>query len=151
SWNDNWLPKLRDDQRACKAHAAALLTAQLPQGLTTFGCMDGVWVTSRSCLLGLAAALRAGVVEVARTRRFLEGQQTKVERAFHYLSSQEFRQRVEGIVEPFVAMRDDLESEKRSIRRLWAKREKQIERAAANAAGLWGDLGGILGATLPSV
>ena len=47
--------------------------------------------------------------------------------------------------------RDDLESEKRSVSRLWAKREKQIERAFRNTASLCGDLGAIMGSSLPQI
>ena len=59
--------------------------------------------------------------------------------------------RVEGIVEAFVTLREDLEAEKRSTQRVWAKREKQLERAAAQTAGMYGDLSGIIGATLPAI
>jgi hypothetical protein len=151
NWNEAWLPKLRGDQRAAKAQLAVLVTVEMPKGLTTFGNLDGVWVTNRHCLIGLAAALRHGMIEVARARRSLEGRKTKVEILYNYLAGSEFRQRIEGIVEAFVTMKDDLESEKRSVQRLWAKREKQIERAALNTAGLYGDLGGILGASLPQI
>jgi hypothetical protein len=151
NWNEAWLPKLRGDQRAAKAQAAILVTVEMPKGLTTFGSLDGVWVTNRHCLIGLAAALRQGMIEVARARRSLEGRKTKVEILYNYLAGSEFRQRIEGIVEAFVTMKDDLESEKRSVQRLWAKREKQIERAALNTAGLYGDLGGILGTSLPQI
>src|SRR5207247_7008235 len=114
-------------------------------------CMDGVWVTSRHCLMGLAAALRQGMIEAARTRRSLQGRQDKVEVLYTYLAGSEFRQRIEGIVEAFLTLKDDLESEKRSMHRLWAKREKHLERAALNTAGLYGDLGGILGPSLPQI
>lgn len=151
AWSDNWLPKLRDDQRAARAHLAVLTTMVLPKGITTFGHIDGVWITNRGCLVGLAAALRAGLLEIARTRRTLEGKQTKVEVLYNYFSSAEFRQRIEGIVEAFITMRDDLDSEKRSMQRIWAKREKQLDRAVTNTAGLYGDLGGILGNNLPQI
>ena len=151
SFNDAWLPKLRDDLRAAHGHIAVLVSDELPKGVATFTCIDGVWVTSRACLLGLAAALRLGIVEVARTRRHLEGKQTKVELLYDYLAGPEFRQRVEGIVEAFVTLREDLESEKRSMRRIWNKREKQLDRAVANTTALYGDLGGILGLKLPQI
>jgi hypothetical protein len=151
NWNEAWLPKLRNDQRAAKAHLAVLATVEMPKGLTTFGHVDGIWVTNRKCLIGLAGALRYGLIEAARTKRSLEGRKTKVEVLYNYLASSEFRQRIEGIVEAFMTMKEDLESEKRSLHRLWAKREKQIERAALNTAGLYGDLGGILGASLPQI
>ena len=151
TWSEAWLSKLRDDQRAAKAHVAVLATVEMPKGCTTFGCIDSVWVTSRNCLLGLAAALRAGLLEVARTRRSMEGKQTKIELLFNYFAGSEFRQKIEGIVEAFITMKEDLDSEKRSLQRVWAKREKQLERALVNTAGLYGDLGGILGPSLPQI
>jgi hypothetical protein len=91
------------------------------------------------------------MIEAARTKRSLQGRQDKVELLCNYLAGSEFRQRIEGIVEAFITLRDDLESEKRSIHRLWAKREKQIDRAVLNTAGLYGDLGGIVGSSLPQI
>lgn len=151
SWNDNWLPKLRDDQRAVKAHLAAVLTAELPKNVANFGCIDGTWVTNRSCLVGLAAALRVGLIETARARSSIQGKYTKVDLVFQYLAGADFRQKIEGIVEAFVALKHDLESEKRSLHRIWIKREKHIDRAVANTSGLYGELGGIIGANLPRI
>jgi hypothetical protein len=151
NWSDAWLPKLRNDQRLAKAHVAVLTTEELPKGLTTFRCVDGVWVTGRHCLMGLTAALRYGMIEAARTKRSLQGRQDKVELLYNYLAGSEFRQRIEGIVEAFMTLKDDLDSEKRSMHRLWAKREKQLERAALNTSGLYGDLAGILGPGLAQV
>lgn len=151
TWSDGWLPKLRDDQRTAKAQIAVLATIEMPKGVTTFVCIDGVWVTSRPCLYGLASALRTGLIEVAAAKRATEGRQDKMELLYNYLSGSEFRHRVEGIVEAFVTLREELETEKRSIQKIWAKREKQIERALTNTAGLYGDFQGIIGATLPQI
>jgi hypothetical protein len=151
AWHDGWLPKLRDNQRAARARFAVLTTVEMPKGLLNFGNIDGVWITSRGCVVGVAAVLRAGLIEVARTQRSLEGRQTKVELLYGYLSGPEFRQRVEAIVEAFVTLKADLESEKRSLKRLWAKREKQLDRALHHTASLHGELGGIIGAALPQI
>ena len=56
-----------------------------------------------------------------------------------------------GVVEAFVTMHSDLDSEKRSMQRIWSKREKQLQRALANTAGMYGDLQGIIGASLPEI
>jgi hypothetical protein len=151
NWNDAWLPKIRNDQRVARAHVAVITSVELPNDITHFGCIDGVWVTGRPCLIGLALALRHGLIEAARTRRSLQGRKDKVEVLYSYLAGSEFRQRVEGIVEAFMTLRDDLESEKRSMHRIWAKREKQLERAAINTSGLYGDLAGILGPNMPQI
>ena len=151
AWHDAWLPKLRDDQRAAKAHLAIIVTSEMPKGLTLFGCVEGVWITKRECLMGLAVALRSGLLEIARTRRSMRGQQTKMEFLYQFLVGPEFQQRIEGIIEAFATMKEDLESERRSIQRLWAKREKQLDRAMINTSGLYGDLTSILGTSLPQI
>jgi len=151
NWSEGWLPKLRDDQRAAKAQIAVLVSIELPKDITTFGRIDGVWVTSCVCTVGLAHALRAGLIEVACAKQALVGQQGKMEMLYNYLSGAEFRHRVEGIVEAFVTLKAELDAEKRSVQRLWAKREKQLERALSQTAGLYGDLGGIIGSALPQI
>jgi len=151
SWSDGWLPKLRDDQRSAKAQLAILVSTELPKSVSTFKHIDGVWVTSVSCAISLAHALRAGMLEIGVAKRSLDGRHDKMEVLYKYLSGQEFRHRVEGIVEAFVTLREDLEVEKRSTQRMWAKREKQLDRATSQTAGMYGDLSGIIGATLPAI
>ncbi len=151
AWADGWLPKLRDDQRAAKAQAAVLVSIELPKGVATFCSIDGIWVTSWPCCIGVAAALRVGLIEVAQARRAHDGKQDKMDVLYNYLSGQEFRHRVEGIVESFVTLRAELESEKRAMQRIWARREKQLDRAVTSTAGLYGDLGGIIGGQLPTI
>jgi hypothetical protein len=150
-FQDHWLSKLREDLRAARGQVAVIVSTELPKGVTHFSLIDGVWVTSRACLPGLATALRQGILDVARTHRLIEGRQTKAELLHQYFTGSEFRQRVEGIVEAFMSLKEDLESEKRSMRRIWNKREKHLDRAVANTTALYGDLGGILGPKLPSI
>lgn len=150
NWNDAWLPKLKRDQAACRADLAAVFSAQLPKGTTTFGCIDGVWVTGRSCLQGLAAALRVGLIEVARMRRSLEGRHSKAEQLVEYLASTAFRLRIEGVVETYESLKEDLNAERRTHVRMWQKREAQLERAINGLTGIQGEIDGILGSFLPA-
>jgi hypothetical protein len=69
---------------------------------------------------------------------------------FNYLTGTQFKQRVESILEAYVEMSNDIETEKRVMERSWAKREKQIERFVKNISGMCGDLQGI-GANLPDI
>ena len=91
------------------------------------------------------------MLEIGVAKRSLDGRHDKMEVLYKYLSGQEFRHRVEGIVEAFVTLREDLEAEKRSTQRMWAKREKQLDRATSQTAGMYGDLSGIIGGTLPAI
>lgn len=68
------------------------------------------------------------MIEVASVRQASEGQQTKMEMVYQYLTGPRFRQRVQAIVEAFESMQEDLEKEKKAITKQWAKREEQIDR-----------------------
>jgi hypothetical protein len=151
NWSDGWLEKLRDDQRGLKADVAVIVSSVLPKGMERFGRVDGVWITESQCVLGLATALRSSLIHVAQARSVAEGRGTKMESLYSYLTGNEFRQRVEAVVEAFVSMQGDVEKERRSMESIWAKREKQITRAITGLAGMYGDMQGIVGAPLPKV
>jgi hypothetical protein len=150
AWNDEWVVKLKDDQREMKADLAVIVTEVLPKGLTAFGQVDGVWVVAVPLAGCLADALRASLAEVSLARLSAVGKNEKMEAIYNYLSGPEFRQRVEGIVEAFRALKEDLEAEKRAMMRIWAKREKLIERVTNNTTGMYGDMQGIIG-SLPEI
>jgi len=84
-------------------------------------------------------------------RQISEGQQTKTEMVYEYLTGPRFRQRVEAIVEEFSSMQADLEKERKVIMKQWAKREEQIERVIVATTGMSGDLQGIAGKSLQEI
>ena len=151
SWSGEWLPKLRNDQRAAHADVAILVTQTMPKDLDTFGLVDGVWVCAWPFAMPLAWAVRQGLVEVARARTAGQDAQTKTELVYAYLTGPRFRARVEAIVEKLTAMNEDLEQERRQMTRMWAKREGQIRGAVDAAAGMAGDLQGISGGELKEI
>ena len=151
NWSDSWIQKLKDDQRDAKADLAILVSETLPKGFHHFRLISGVWVTDILSAVSLALALRVVLIQVARERETQVGKKEKMELAYNYLTGQEFRNRVEAIVESFTAMKADLEAERRAMLKIWAKREKQIERVISNAAGMHGDLQEIAGSSLPTI
>ncbi len=151
AWSPAWLAKLKGDQREARADAAIILTTAMPKGCDNFIEMDGVWVTNNACAIPLAHALRAALKEVASARSAAEGQQTKMELVYAYLTGPGFRRRVEAIKDAFESMLADLEAEKRLIQKQWAKREVQIRAVIDNTVGLYGELQGIAGRSLPEI
>ena len=151
NWSESWIQKLKDDQRDAKADLAILASETLPKGFHHFRLISGVWVTDILSAVSLALALRVVLIQVARERETQVGKKEKMELAYNYLTGQEFRNRVEAIVESFTAMKADLEAERRAMLKIWAKREKQIERVISNAAGMHGDLQEIAGSSLPTI
>jgi hypothetical protein len=151
NWSDVWLAKLREDQRTAKAEIAVIVSQVLPKGVETFELIDGVWVTHPKAVLPVAVTLRHTLVEVASARQATEGQQTKTEMVYQYLTGPRFRQRVQAIVEAFSSMQEDLDREKKAITKQWAKREEQIERVMGATVGMYGDLQGIAGKSLQEI
>ena len=151
NWSEGWLAKLRDDQRAAKAEMALIISSVLPKGVETFDRIEGVWVAGPRCAIPVAIALRQSLIELATARQAGEGQQTKMELVYQYLTGPRFRQRVEAIVEKFSDMQEDLDRERRQMSRLWAKREEQIRGVIDATAGMYGDLQGIAGRTLQEI
>jgi hypothetical protein len=151
NWGGDWVQKLKDDQRNAKAEIAVIVSSALPKEVNGFGKYEGIWVTDFSSAIGLATALRINLIEVAHASNALQGKNEKMELIYKYLLGTAFKQRVEAIVESFVSMKADLDAEKRSMEKIWSKRESQIERVIKNTAGMYGDLQGIIGSALPEV
>ena len=148
NWSDAWLPKLREDQRAAKAEIAVIVSQVLPKDVESFGIVDQVWVAHPKVALPVAIALRQTLVEISGVRKASEGQQTKMEMVYQYLTGPRFRQRIQAIVEAFSSMREDLDRERKAITKQWSKREEQIDRVMQATVGMYGDLQGIAGKTL---
>lgn len=151
SWSDGWLAKLRDDQREVKADLALLMTSVLPKDIKNFANIEGVWVTDFASVLGLISALRINLIQVFAVKQASVGKGEKLELLYNYLSGPEFRHKIEAIVEGYVTMKNELDQEKRAVTRIWAKREKQIEKVLQNTAKMYGDMQGIIGASLPQI
>lgn len=151
NWTDGWLAKLRADQRTAGAELAILVSTALPKGVETFGYVDGIWVTDVRYVVPLAVALRQSLIEIGQVRKARDGQNTKMELIYEYLTGPRFRHRVEAIVEKFSEMHADLDRERKAMTRLWAKREAQIQGVIESTVGMYGDLQGIAGKVLQEI
>lgn len=151
NWQAVWLDKLKEDQRSIGANLAVIVSAALPSDINGFGQIDGVWVANLRVWPALAVALREQLIQVAYAHASSEGKQEKIEMLYRYLAGDQFRQRVQGIVEAFTAMQAQLDRERRAMERLWKEREKQIERVMTNTVGMYGEMRGLIGHTLPEI
>ena len=63
----------------------------------------------------------------------------------------EFGQKIEAIVEVCNMMQTQLDRGKRAMTKIWKEREKQIQRITISTVGMYGEMRGIIGASLPEV
>ncbi|SLN44848.1 DUF2130 domain-containing protein [Pseudooctadecabacter jejudonensis] len=146
-----WLPKLRDDQRSAGCEVAVLVTAALPDGIDSFGLVDGIWVCAPRYAVPLASSLRQGLIDVASAKGRAMGQETKMEMIYDYLTGVQFKQRVDAIVERFEDMQDNLRKERVFMEKQWALRAKQIDLVIGSTVGMYGDVQGIAGRSMPEI
>ncbi len=151
AWNAQWIAKLKDDMIETRAAVSVLVSVSLPEHIARFGEVDGVWVSDPMSAIPLAAALRQQLVALDRERQSSVGKNEKMEILYQYLAGTEFKQKIEGIVEAFTGMQDQVARERRAMEKQWKEREKQIERVIKNTVGLYGDMQGIIGGQIPEI
>jgi hypothetical protein len=149
-WSDGWIAKLKEDQRALRADVAILVTSAMPKGCVRLATIDGVLVCDFASAVALAAVVRSHLLQLSQARSAAVHKTEALELLFRYLSGPEFRHRVEGVVDAFARMREDLDQERRAAERQWARRAKQIEAVTLNVSGMYGDLQGLL-PSLPAI
>ncbi len=123
SWTSKWIGKIRADALRSQAVLCVIVTATLPKDLQNFGELDGVWIANLGCYMGLALALRSQLLTCAALREEL-----RVEGRAHqlrdYVTSPEFKRRVNAIAFAATSINAQVEREKQFLTRHWAERQK---------------------------
>jgi len=151
AWSDGWINKLKEDQRRVKAEVAVIVSQILPDGVKRFTQKAGVWVGDYESITGLGLLLRNTLLELATVKSSVVGKQEKKEILWNYLTSTEFRQRLETIHDSYELAKIYLDKEKEFFRRKWAREEKNIQLLMENLFGVHGDLQAIIGRSLPEM
>lgn len=140
-----WIEKFKADMRTKGVDIGVLVTEVLPSELERMGLVEGVWVCTFQEFKGLSSVLRESVIKLHHTKKGEENKTDKMSLLYSYLTSTEFSMQIEAIVEGFTTMQSDLDTEKRSMTRIWKQREKQIEKVLDNTIGMYGSIRGIAG------
>ncbi len=140
-----WIGKLKEDMRQRGADIGVLVTEVMPSDMDSMGQMDGVWVCTYAEFKSLATILRAMIIKLDAAAESSHNRGEKMGMLYDYMTGAEFKMTIESIVEGIGSMHQDLESEKRSMRRIWKKREKQIERVIFSTTDMYGAIQGIAG------
>jgi hypothetical protein len=151
NFQPTWIEKFKADIQDRGASIGVLVTEVMPSDMDRLGLRDGVWVCSFDEFKGLCTVLRESIIQISSAIVTQENKGDKMGMLYDYLTSNEFQMQIEGIVEGFIQMKSDLESEQRSMRGIWKKREKQIEKVLMNTTGMYGSIRGIAGSAVRSI
>lgn len=148
---NDWIDKLKMDQRAVQAQIAVLVTETLPKNLEQFGQVNGVWVCTFQEFKSLIFVLREILLKTAEVASAQENKGDKMEMLYQFLTSEEFKLQITGIVDAFSNLKDELDREKRAMQTIWKKREKQLDLVMTNTIEMYGSIKGIAGKAIPTV
>lgn len=151
NWSKSWLAKLREDMRNVGASTPVLVSDVLPEEIETFGQSERVWVTAHTYAIPLAYVLRGALIKIAEAKTGQEHKKEKMELLHQYLTSETFIQRFESQVEGIVGLKNNLDMERRSLKRIWRQREVEIERLMNGLGNMYGEFKAIMGSALPVV
>lgn len=150
-FQSGWIEKFKADMRERSVDIGVLVTEAMPQDMERMGMRDGVWICTFEEFKGLCSVLRESVIRLSMAMATQENKGDKMHLLYDFLTSTTFRMQVEAIVEGFSSMKNALESEKRSMQRIWKEREKQIEKVIDNTIDMYGSIKGIAGNAIQSV
>ncbi|MFC1606203.1 DUF2130 domain-containing protein [Pseudomonadota bacterium] len=151
AFHANWIGKFKKDILERGANIGVLVTETMPAGMPQMGQKDGIWICTFADLSSLSSVLRDSLITIHRVLAGQENRGDKMSMVYDFVTSDEFRLQVEAIVEGFTQMQSDLDTEKRSMARIWKQREKQIEKVLLNTSNMYGSIRGIAGNAIPAV
>ncbi len=151
NFSPSWIEKFKADIRDRGADIGVLVTEAMPNDMPRMGLREGIWICSFEEFKGLCFVLRESIIRMSQAIAIQENKGDKMAMLYDYLTGNEFRMQVEGIVEGFTQMQDDLIKEKRSMAAIWKKREKQIEKVLLNTTHMYSSVQGIAGSAVKNL
>jgi hypothetical protein len=151
NFGGDWIEKLKTDQRETGAEIAVLVTQTMPKDMDRFGEKDGVWVCNYTEIKSLVFVLREILVRTQMAKSVNENKADKMSILYNFLTSSQFKQQMEAIVEGFSNLKNELDKEKRAMSRIWKEREMQIEKVISNTIDMYGSIKGIAGNAVASI
>ena len=151
TFQSSWIEKFKDDIREKGADVGVLVTKTMPSGTDKICKINGVLVCGFNEFKIIAPVLRDSIIQINNTLSFGENKADKMSLLYAFLTSNEFKLQLEGIVEGITQMQEDLIREKTAHKRLWKQREKQFEKVVDNTINMYGAIKGIAGKNIPEI
>lgn len=151
AWSDSWVTKLKSDLLADKSHIGAIVSQIIPESVHGIGVIEGVWICTLPLVVPLATLLRKSLIDSARERAISQNRQERSTQLYNYVTSHEFVQQVESMIEIYEEMQQQLTKERIAFERYWKTRESQILRLTTGVGGIYGFMQGIAGSALPPI
>lgn len=153
-WSDAWIDKLKEDVNTEKAGVGVIVSRFLHKDFDEIHNVENkglIWVANPKNMVVLAGILRTMFFSVYEANKGLNIDDDVMKRLYDYLSSPDFRNRVEVVIKNHKALMNEINKEKIAAEKRWAKQEKYINGIMKNTVGFYGDLQGIAGSRIQDI
>ncbi len=151
NWDKSWLGKVREDAEREGNALPVIVSVTLPKELQTADCIDGVWVSSVDCSLLVGQLLRQQLLETSTLQRAMVGRENKMEAVYAYVVSDQFRNRIERIIDTWKALSKQIDDEERVMESQWSLRRKQLKMVLNLTTDMHSEFKSLVGAELPQI
>jgi hypothetical protein len=144
-WNNEWLDKFKEDIQRSGATVGVLVTAVMPKDMDRAGMRDGIWICSFDEFKTISKILRKSVIDLDIALGSQKNKDDKMAVLYDYVTGKQFENRIQAIAKSFQNMKENLEKERNAMTRIWANREKELEKVMNNTVSIEGELQAIAG------
>ena len=151
TFQNSWIDKFKNDIREKGADVGVLVTKTMPSGSEKIRKINGVIVCGFNEFKVVAPVLRDSLLQLNSVQSTQVNKADKMALLYNFLTSNEFKLHVEGIVEGITQMQEEMIREKNTYKKLWKQREKQLDKVVDNTIGIYGAIKGIAGKSIPEI
>jgi len=150
-WKEEWIEKLKDDKMKSGCDIGVIITKTMPRESKGLLMKEGIIISEYSYLLPIAGLLRQNLINIKKVSISQNDRNRKESMLYEYIISNEFRNRVQSLLDSIKYAKEDLEKEKMTLNKIWAKRNTDLERAVINLAQIYGTMQGLAGNSMPDI
>lgn len=153
NWVDGWIPKLKEDLRNEKANIPIIVSEIMPKSISDdIGILNGVWICKPNTAIILATLLRKSLLDAGLQKALAENRGTKADALYSFITSHQFVQQIESMVETYQEMTAQITKERTYYAKFWSEREAQAQRLLLSTANIIGSMQGHIGqSSMPKI
>lgn len=150
-FTNDWIDKLKDDQRLKNADIAVLVTEALPKEYKHMNIYNGIWVCTFQEVKPLVTLLRDSLLRIHAAQTAQNNRGDKMQMLYAYLTSNEFKLCISAIAEGFKDIREGITRERMQMEKHWKEREKTLDRVLQQTMHFYGSVKGIAGNAIDDI
>jgi hypothetical protein len=140
-----WIKKLQDDAMKIKADILVIATLTMPKDSDKIIVINGVYVVRFDFVNMFTTMIREALLMVFQAKESNNGKDEKMNSLYNYLTSIEFKNTFEQVIQTYGLMQSDLEKEKKQMEKHWAEREKTLLKVITNTQIFYDSIKSIAG------